>query len=267
MTKPIAALDPLKVDMSPEYVRGYPIPVALTVNYRVEGRDTPGHSFEQYLIEVPIIELLSVSPNVGATLTDAVTGAAVFGIEPETYAGEHEWQDQIRLFPNQPRRVLIDASLLFPPDLAAGRYRVSFAYDASGRRSSSRDTVFVLREPTREELTQFPPAHGRWDEWMQSPPESDTPVSADDPAQLHRIVRSLIFAPSLAQADPQVLTKLDGFYKPEARAIELELLTARGRGASSAGRLRADHPELSWWIDAAAKGASPITQWNRFLRT
>ena len=250
----------LETAMHDAYVAGFPYHVALTAMYRVDGLGQPGTAYLSSVTETPELTLFSPPDAIGIELSDAAAGvlASVPPLEPPA---DRESGTSFPLFPNVPRRMLIDLSP-YLGHVAPGRYLLRITYAADGYEVTTPPLPFVLRAPTEAEALLPHPAEGQsWYDWMlYGAGETSIEIARSDPARFNRVVRAFFRGES---AD---LGVLDGLYAPEASAILLEMLAANGIDPTrSIAAVRERHPALGWWLDKIAAGEGPLTSMRQIV--
>lgn len=254
----------LGVELLDEYVAGFPVHVALTVMYRVDGIGQPGVSYMNSLTEAPALDPFAEPDVVGFEVREAHTETVVVRTTPVEPPVDASSVASFQLEPNVPRRVLVDLST----DLRRvqpGTYRLRITYTADWNEVTSEPLLFVLRAPTENELLLPKVAEGEtWREWTLFGGGETGTSERGDPARFNRVARTLLRGDD---RDPAILDSLDGLYAPEAAVMMLELLAANGVDVVRATEaVRERYPELGWWIDGVAKGEGRIARLRRILR-
>lgn len=253
----------VRLEVEREYVVGLPMPATLTLEVLQKGT---------VLSFLPEPTPFSPAGCVGLTLRSSDGLRIVSDQQPSGAFDLSDNPPPLQLGWGDRRRYLIDLSLLVPPGLAAGSYQATLSYVASKRVQRAGPARLQLRRPTEREAAWIAAQAaelakaGDWGSWVAESPENPAALSsgADAPplARFHAALRFLAHAPAPTRELPtDALQAVDGLPAPEARAVLLELLRARGDGAgarSLAARIRSETPTLAWLVEASERGAGRL---------
>jgi hypothetical protein len=222
----IPVIDKPVVDHLPEYVRGFPMHMALTVAL------LPGTAEDDR--RVPRL-YISGATDLRAKFTREGTGEVTEGGSdltrpmPRPSVGEADdiRVDFVELIPGEPRRMLFDAAhLQADAPLAAGRYHVELTF----RNVAAVPFDIAIRDATAPEKQALARLAKLDSEWMVTEPSGAQPprIGSDDPLRYLRVLHYLYTTPTTpAAVDVRLLEVLSGFYEPDAMLLRFELAQLR----------------------------------------
>lgn len=244
------------VESLPEYVKGFPAFIAVTVTA------AQGQSFA----DLRFANILDLNACIGIELTNS-DGHVVLHQVPVPHRPENPESPGGILRDGESRRMLTDISPFVSDRLAAGRYRFRIAYSVSASRQYwSQPREFELRNPTPAEanwLATLAPDRQQaleWADWTYTQPKSAVytgAISSENPLKLNLVLRRLFFgSESLAQVDPKILDVLIAgndakLFAPEVWAFRAELYQARGDEAKfreCISQINSRTNGLVWWL-------------------
>jgi hypothetical protein len=231
-------IDTPTVDHLSEYVRGYPVHIALTVALLPTADPAfsrlPGLNLHSAL-DVKIVFTRvddGESFPFGADFQGSLRAAA--GDEANDMPVSY-----IDLEPGEPRRLLFDASSIAPSaleELSAGEYTVNVTYHGA----SAQPFNVRFRDPTAaeklelvhidKEAMEFYNPGRWWPAWTNTGKSGSQPpkISKTDPLRYLRVLRFLYTSVTPpASVNPHVLDGLDGFYAPEVELLRTDLARCR----------------------------------------
>lgn len=252
----------LQVDLEDNYVKGFPMPVAITI--AVAQQDTTINFLAQ---PTPF----NTQGSIGVTLVDSL-GAIVVDEIPQSSIDFDDEQGLLSLSSGERRRYLIDISDMVPGTLNPGSYVMTLSYVHPMFVSRAEGLKLVIRDPDKTESQWLAKHHkeieeaGSWAKWATESsvkPESlEPPVNAPMLVRFHAAFRYLVYTPTpLADVDPQFLSSLKGVTRPEALLMEMEVYQAAkqyGPATRVAEEARSIAPAVEWLIEAAYNGAGLI---------
>jgi hypothetical protein len=248
----------LELEALPEYVQGFPLPVALTLTNVSAGtgvNDIPGWT----PWSVGRAALTFGFVDAGGKRHEVVLPRPKGDVMGESYG------------PKQGRRMLFDMSLLhgLPP---AGAYTLDVAFTDGHERARSNPARIVFKHASHEDAAAAAKlAHGAsWGEFVGGNWRTVKVPALSAPAQqqmaLHVFVQRAVYGPEKLAEQP--LAWLDalahGPFAPEAELYRVELLAARKdpRARAVADALVARTPGLRDAVTSALAGAGELS----FLR-
>lgn len=260
--KDAIGLGPLQLDCAAEYVLGFPMHVAVTVE---------ACRPQLALRHLPYVTPFSSAGGIGAILTR--DGRNVVHLRPFASCGFGSTTPEFHLGRGERRRMLADLSEILPP-LPAGTYELTVSYGSLLLAADSTPVTVVLRDPdaSQRELLAARARDlaraGSWGLWtfLPSQPAPLPPDNPADPARFNLLMRYYFHgAEPLGIDDLGLLAMLDGVYAPEAAVLEAELLHLlrdQAGYAAAAARVRSEHPALAWRIEELDEGRTAIG-WER----
>lgn len=248
----------LELEALPEYVQGFPLPVALTLTNVSAGtgvNDIPG--WTPWSVGRAPLSFLFVDG--GGKRYEIALPRATGDVVGESYG------------PKQARRMLFDLSLVHGLP-AAGAYTLEVVFSNGREHARSNPARVVFKHPDHNDAAAAAKlAHGAsWADfvggnWRTVKAPSLSPA-AQQQLQLHLFVQRSVYGPEkLAEQPLEWLDPLaHGLYAPEAELYRVELLLARKdpRVRSVADALAARTPGLKDAVAAALAGAGELA----FLR-
>lgn len=261
---------PPVIEHVPEYVRGYPMHMALII--------TPLPAVGDELL--PDVSLHYVV-DVEATFTHANGAVITAGHRRARRLGRPPTGPFLEPVPGEPQRALFDAQLLDALDretgelsdrLPLGSYTVEIRYMGL----PAPPFTMTLRDPTvaekhaldqieTERTRDWQPGR-RWPDWFMSgkSPSAPPTITKRDPLRYLRVLRYLMRSPTPPQAvDPRLLDVLDGFYAPEAELLRADLAMGRGDRAEfdrRAAIIRSSYPGLAAELRGIEEHGSSIVR-------
>ena len=252
----------VSVEHFPEYAIGLPVWVALTVR---ADEDTSFH-------RLAFADLLNLQSSIGLEMI----GPSFTHRKMPTPVVEEEFgRTPQSLMPGETRRMLADISPLVGPDVPEGEYRIRLTYLSEEFSLKGKPFAVRFRRPDAAEQLLLAFAAGRpkqsdWAEWMRRCQERSlalTQIPRSSPAALTFVLNSLFCGrEGLASITPNALEEIEAIPAPERKALQAELLLARGdtaRAVSLQGSILRETPGLQWWMAKLQKGTGYLKTFSK----